>query len=415
MSRKLEKQGQRVLPGLWKLNRNTWVVRAQKLCPRTRRKINRRRLVSNATRTEALEVLEGLRRELEDYGQEPVEQGAAEQQPTNRETLGDFASSWLKMKQGRGDLASSTANRYATALDHLSSWLTQMPLGEISSRDIEQWMVASNKKFAEQTVNGWLRVLRACLSDALRDGLIARNPAQAVRPLKVKVDLEDTNSLTVVELRKLLDALEQQDYTLYAAAMTQALTGLRWGENSALKWEDHDREARVLRIRRAVSDRQLRPITKTGKSRIVGVPAVLATVLEAHREQLTKRQHPGLASGLMFPSRKGTPLTSGRISDALREACKAAGITKRFTSHGFRRSLTDLLRKAEVDPVIAAGLTGHETERMRKHYSTVRDDEAVEASERVARLVRPSPESTEESSEESSDPGDEKGRSQATL
>jgi len=71
----------------------------------------------------------------------------------------------------------------------------------------------------------------------------------------------------------------------------------------------------------------------------------------------------------------------------------AAGIKKRFTSHGFRRSLTDLLRQAHVDPVVAAGLTGHETDRMRKHYSTVRAQEAKDAGERVALLVQPSAES----------------------
>ena len=102
------------------------------------------------------------------------------------------------------------------------------------------------------------------------------------------------------------------------------------------------------------------------------------------------------------------------MSDELRAACKTAGIRTRFTSHGFRRSLTDLLRNAQVDPVVAASLTGHETERMWKHYSTVRDQEAVEAGERVARLVQPSRESSEESAQESSGPRHEKGQSQAS-
>jgi len=143
----------------------------------------------------------------------------------------------------------------------------------------------------------------------------------------------------------------------------------------------------------------------------VGLPELLVQLLRKHRDRLVKAQHPGLASGLMFPSNLGTPLSSGRISDALRKACKESGIKKRFTSHGFRRSLTDLLRNAHVDPVVAAALTGHETERMRRHYSTVRDLEAVDASDRVAKLVQPSwespergpKESTKESTEESTE------------
>ncbi|MCZ7681495.1 MAG: tyrosine-type recombinase/integrase [Sandaracinaceae bacterium] len=136
---------------------------------------------------------------------------------------------------------------------------------------------------------------------------------------------------------------------------------------------------------------QARPRTKTGVPRIVGVPPVLAKLLREHRRKLTESKHPGLASGLIFPSNVGTPLASSRISDALRAACKTAGISQRFTSHGFRRSMTDMLRKARVDPVIAAAVVGHETERMRRHYSTIDPDDARAAGEQVAaRLMQPS-------------------------
>ena len=71
--------------------------------------------------------------------------------------------------------------------------------------------------------------------------------------------------------------------------------------------------------------------------------------------------------------------------------------------------MTDLLRNAQVDPVVAAGLTGHETARMRRHYSPVRHSEAVEAGERVVRLLQP----RAESRQESKDSTDEKSSSRA--
>jgi integrase len=349
--------------------------------------------------------MEDLRRKLEQGRQE------SEAPPiTTQATLEDFAKSWLTTKLERADLAPSTANRYATALDHLSLRLRRMTTSEIAPKDVEQWMVAAKKQgFAPATINSWLRVLRAALTDAVRDRLVAVNVAQQVRSLTDNLDLEDTNSLSSQELHRVLQALEQQSHVIHAAAWTQAVTGLRWGEASALKWEDHDEQAHVLHIRRTVCERELRPLTKTRKARIVGVPEVLTEVLRRHRERLVAAQHPGLASGLMFPSMKGTPLANSRISAALQDACKEAGIKRRFTSHGFRRTLTDLLRNAHVDPVIAAGLTGHETERMRRHYSTVRSSEAVEAGERVVRLLQPRTESIEESTQESNAPEHEKG------
>lgn len=66
---------------------------------------------------------------------------------------------------------------------------------------------------------------------------------------------------------------------------------------------------------------------------------------------------------------------------------KVAGITERFTPHGLRRTFNDMLRVAQVDPVIAKALTGHVTERMREHYSTVGLDEKRAAVASVLRLL----------------------------
>jgi integrase len=41
------------------------------------------------------------------------------------------------------------------------------------------------------------------------------------------------------------------------------------------------------------------------------------------------------------------------------------------TDHGLRRTFNDLTRRAGVDGVVLKSLTGHVTEKMRTHYSTV--------------------------------------------
>ncbi len=92
----------------------------------------------------------------------------------------------------------------------------------------------------------------------------------------------------------------------------------------------------------------------------------------------------------MFPSSVGKPIWNSRISEALAAARKRAGIRERFTSHGFRRSLTDLLREAAVDPVVAKAITGHQTDRMREHYSTVRADDIRRAGDAASALLQPS-------------------------
>lgn len=79
------------------------------------------------------------------------------------------------------------------------------------------------------------------------------------------------------------------------------------------------------------------------------------------------------------------------MSAALRDAREIAGITERFTSHGFRRSATDLLRAVAVDPTVAAAVIGHGTDRMRQHYSTIRPEEARDAAELIAGVLVEAP------------------------
>jgi len=68
-----------------------------------------------------------------------------------------------------------------------------------------------------------------------------------------------------------------------------------------------------------------------------------------------------------------------------------AGITKRFTLHGLRYAFTDLVRLANVDAVVRRALTGHVTEEMQRHYSTVNMAEKRAAIEGVLKLA-PAPE-----------------------
>jgi integrase len=143
----------------------------------------------------------------------------------------------------------------------------------------------------------------------------------------------------------------------------------------------------VLRIRRSHVRGVIRNTTKTGKRRMVPFPAELAAVLLAHRQRLVEAQHPGLEHGWVFANNAGKPRGNGSLCAENKAVLKHAGITKRVTLHGLRRTATDLLRRAAVDPVAAKAIIGHTTDRMRQHYSTVGDDETRGIGARLVSLV----------------------------
>ena len=115
----------------------------------------------------------------------------------------------------------------------------------------------------------------------------------------------------------------------------------------------------------------------------------LAEILRAHRERLLQTNAKGLAEGWMFPSAEGTLRTPNSLDRAWAKCLKHAEITKRFTVHGLRYTFTDLVRRANVDAVVRRALTGHVTEQMQRHYSTVGLDEKRAAIAGVLRLVGP--------------------------
>ena len=83
----------------------------------------------------------------------------------------------------------------------------------------------------------------------------------------------------------------------------------------------------------------------------------------------------------------GKPRVNGSLSHQSQRVRKHAGITQRLTIHGLRRTATDLLRRAAVDPVAAKAIIGHTADRMRERYSSMSNAEARDIGDRVLALV----------------------------
>jgi integrase len=109
-------------------------------------------------------------------------------------------------------------------------------------------------------------VLQRALKAAVRDGLIPRNPCEAVDPPQVR--REEIRSLDRDQVRTLFEAAKDDRLeTLYIVAVH---CGLRQGELLGLKWSDMDLEAGTLQIRRTLSATKGSPTfstPKTAKSR----------------------------------------------------------------------------------------------------------------------------------------------------
>jgi len=184
---------------------------------------------------------------------------------------------------------------------------------------------------------------------------------------------------------------EEPDH--YGLIAVLAYTGLRFTHASALRWDDVDFQAGILQVKRSQLHGHVGPVSRKKRApRKIPLSPELEEVLKWQRRYLMQKQARGLAEGWMFPTVTGTLRSSATLTKPWRHCCQVAGIDASFTPHGLRRTFNDLARRAGVDPIVTKSLTGHVTERMREHYSSVRLDEKKEALTNVVRLIHRSKE-----------------------
>lgn len=272
-----------------------------------------------------------------------------------RMTLLAFATAWLERRR----VKNSTRRKYTTGLAHILPALGELFVDAIAPSDIAAYIVRRLEVAAGNTVLNELRLLRVLAKDSVAEGLATRYWCERVKAPKVaRYNDENPNLLTPSQWLLVLAHVRTRWLGLLTFMMT---TGVRFGEASALRWEDIDVDG-VARIRRG-NDRGVECSVKTdGSDRSVIVLPEVLVLLGLRRDR-----------GLVFPTRRGTMHRGSPLRAPLEKACAAAGVT-RITTHGTRRSFNNEGRQVASREVLKA-TTGHATDEMVAHYSLVGPDE----------------------------------------
>jgi len=300
-------------------------------------------------------------------------------------TVKEFGLYWLEVKRGIVD--PGTLERYEAALkDHAFHSLGRVDLRDLGSMRVQEWINAELKRgYRVSTVKGWFRAFRTMVRDGMEDLALDRDPTRRVR-FPVADPRPERNALQPGQLQRFLSEMKLRAPRHHALAAVLAFTGLRFCHASALRWEDFDEENAVLRIRRRQLRKRVGPVTAVKRApKEYPVAPQLIEILKQHR-RARKRNRPR-KRGWIFPSATGGLRCPASLQKPWRACLKAAGITERFTVHGLRRTFVDLARKARVDPIVTRSLTGHVTEKMHIHYSSVDAEEQRCAVATIARLA----------------------------
>lgn len=291
-------------------------------------------------------------------------------EPTSA-TVGEYLDRWLSNVEP--NTRRTTLSGYRRDLGRIVRCLGNRRLVDLTPMQIESAYAdllksgsAKGGALSAKTVYNAHSTFRRALNDAVRLGVLIRNPVTAARsPRWTKADIA---TWTAPQLREFLEGTA--DDPLHAAYVLIATTGMRRGEAMGLRWQDVDLDAGFVRIRQTlttVNDKLVFDTTKTVKSRrrISLDPATVAA-LKRHAELEAKgRLLLGDAwdnsNDLVFTNEHGTPVHPDRWSGHFKQHVKRLGLPELRGPHSLRHTWATLALGAGVHPKVVSERLGHST------------------------------------------------------
>lgn len=348
----------------------TWEARMSYADPDT----GRRRRVSFYGKTSR-----AVRAEMK-KARDRVDAGAPVKDATT--TVADWLSHWRATTLAVSDRKESTRALYTTlSRQHLDpAPFGLIPLDKLRPSDVEALVLRLRAKtkpgpkdadgatgdpvraLSDSTIRSTYTVLRSALDGAVRDGLLARNPAAQIR--RPGVERTEARHLDGDAVTAVLRAAESSRY--HSVLVLIAATGLRKGEALALSWDHVDLDAGMLRVAATISrvaGRLLVTEPKTVRSRraVPLHPAVVAMLRKHRARQAAERLRAAnqwANCGLVFTTELGGPVDPRNLLRVMALAAKAADVTD-VGVHTLRHSAAVAWLESGVHIKAVADLLGH--------------------------------------------------------
>jgi integrase len=298
--------------------------------------------------------------------------------------------------------AAATRVSYAGALLPVRDRLGPRKLQSITRADIEDlrdWMTEAGRRrggtpgtgLGARSVALTLGRLKAALELACQEGLLARNPAEYVRPPR-QVRREGT-TWSEAELRAFLAGAGADRL---AACWRLSLYGMRRGEVAGLRWDAVDLDASPPTVRIGLARVLVygKVVVKAPKSergyRTLPADGELVAALRALRtRQAAERLAAGPAyeaSGYVAVDELGAPVHPEWLTDEFGRIAARAGLP-RIRLHDARHSMNSLLAAAGVPDHIRAAWCGHTVAVNVSTYTHARPEDLAVAARALAGIL----------------------------
>jgi integrase len=285
-----------------------------------------------------------------------------------RTTVATYLERWLEHMQGQ--ISPKSHERYAEiARKSLAPLLGGLVLVKLKPEHISSAYAKALTNgrrdgtggLSPRSVTHLHRVLRQSLQQAVLWQLLARNPADAVKPPKV-----ERKQLSVLDTGATAALIEAaRPYAVFMPILLGVLCGMRRGEITALRWSSIDLNAGQLAVVASTEQTEAgcrEKETKSGRARTIALPALVVAELRRHRleqaEQLLRLGIRATDDHHVVMQADGTPLQPNSLTHAFATFLKARGL-KRIRFHDLRHSHATHMLAAGIHPKVASERLGH--------------------------------------------------------
>jgi integrase len=307
--------------------------------------------------------------------------------------FGPYADAWLDHRLVKGKPLTPTTRQGYKALmrRHITPAFDATKLRQITPERVRKWHTEVTAKSQDQGAKSY-RLLRAILTTAVSDELIARNPCTIKG-----AGIEQARERPMVETKTVLALADAILPRLHCLVLLAGLGGLRAGELLGLQRRDIDPLHNTVTVARQAHEitGQGRVIT-TPKSdagnRELQMPEFVMEALETHLKSYVATA----PDSPVFTRKTGLPLRRQDLSHEWSDACTAVGI-KGVTIHDLRHhALTVVARDPNVTTRELMAYGGHSSSvaALRYQHATTERGKAIASYlDGVVAAVKSAPES----------------------
>ncbi|HAC0714072.1 TPA_asm: tyrosine-type recombinase/integrase [Listeria monocytogenes] len=310
----------------------------------------------------------------------------------------DYFEEWFTVYK-KGKLSLENDVDINSTLTFVKNNFEGMKLRNITRKKYQQVLNEYGENRATATVKKKHTYMRACIKDAVQEGIIYKDPTYRVRAMgKAPTQKESEKFLTekqLIILTKNLMTGYKTEYTSRNIIFFQIATGCRFSEALGLTWDCVDFERNSVVINKTWDYKYTNSFsdTKTFSSkRSITIDEKTMGILRGIKLAQTKselKKHLRNKNNLVFCSLDSFQVVSNNaVNKTLKNFCEKSGISPAVTSHALRHTHASLLLFKNINIKYLSKRLGHNSiTTTLQTYSHVIDEMEQQESRHVDSII----------------------------